>query len=144
MKMTPLLLGMLMMGGTMLGISSMYGGVQSAYAPGGTANSTIFVKYNQTMMRINGTMTDIETRTTGIMNKGWSDIIGTMTDVSFLFFDVGGVLLEIPNIVLTFISHSFGFLDFLGEAGWFIVVVGCAVIVVVIMALVSIFFKVEV
>ena len=142
MRITPILLAMLMMGGTLLGISSLYGGVQLAYAPTGsnTANSTTFVKYNQTMSDISSTMSDIENHTISITNQGWN-LPGIIVDTSLLFLSVGKVLVQIPNMAVSYISYSFGFLDFMGGAGWFITVITLAVIVIIIMRIVAMFLR---
>lgn len=143
MKITALIIGTLMFGGVMLGVAQLYGGVQLSYAPGGTANSTVFSEYNETAMRMNATISKIEGSMTRIGEKGFGDIIGTVVESSVLFLDMAGLFMEIPNIVITFINQSFGFLDILGDVKWFIIIATSSVVVVVVMRVVAMVMKSE-
>lgn len=143
MKITALAIGILMFGGVMIGISQLYGGVQIAYAPGGTANSSTFAKYNETAMRINQSTTKIANSLTKVAAKGFGDIWGTITESSVLFLDVVGLFMEIPNIMVTFMETSFGFLDIFGNVKWFVIIASSAIIIIVVMRGVAIVFKSE-
>lgn len=138
MKITPLIIALVVFGGTMLAVSMLYGAVQVSYAPGGTANSSTFEAFNQTMTDINVTMSDIEAQTTGALNKPWSDWT-KYADMAFAFVGAGGVLMKVPGLFITFMSRSFSFLDVIPM--WFRIVLGMIIVIIVVMRVVAIFLK---
>lgn len=140
MRITPLIISIIVFSGVMLGISVYLGGVQLAYNPGGTANSTTFEAFNQSFAKINQTMSSFEDKITGLAeSKGPLD---AFMDIGLATIDVLGIMTQLPNLVIVYISQILGFMPGIVPS-WFVVMVTVTIVTIFVLKLVSVVSKTE-
>jgi hypothetical protein len=144
MRITPLIIAVLVMSGIMMGISGFFYGVQRVYNPGGSANSSTYVAWNDTSNKLNKTMANFEEKTAGLQSgKG---TLSAYYDILLAVVDVFGVMFTIPNILISLVSSSLGFMPgyVTGEGtSWFLPMIATVIISIVALKVVAIATKTE-
>ena len=143
MNLTSFVVALLVGSGIILGMSSFYTEIATQYPSGvgNYTNSSSFDVFNSSFTEINQRTEDLQNHTIGVATKSILDWT-LYQDLAFAFLDVGGILSQIPNVMVEFIYQMVQILG-IGVPTWLISLALTILAFLVAMKVASIFLKRE-
>lgn len=141
MKLTPLLISIVLMGGVMLGMANFYGDIQNTYNPDNSTSTEDFKAFNESFTTMNELMNRTSQHTVGAATKSLTDP-SKYTDALMAFIDVGGVILEMPNTLMTgYVNNMTKYIPDIPT--WFITVILTIIAIIFVMRVAALFTKTD-
>ena len=140
MKLTPLMISMLLFSGLALGVISFYGNVVDTYNPPNSTTTEEFGEFNDTFTEYEDKMSQLEEKTVGAATKQWTDWT-KYQDAVMAFIGVGGVLFDVPNLMIRFVGTTGKFLP--DVPTWFTTMLIVIIIVIFAMRISAIYSKTD-
>lgn len=138
MSLQSIVISVIMFSAIMLGLSTYYGNIVSVYNPPNMTTSETFQSFNQTFNKTAELMKSFENHTTGFTQKGITDP-SKYSDALMAFLDIGGVILQTPNMIMNSINSAFNLVPMIPD--WFRYMVYSIITVTIGFIVVSIFLK---
>jgi len=138
-KLTSIVIGVLLFTGCILGMTAFYGSMIVTYAPANSTTNTTFDKFNQSFTTINEQIKEAEDKSVSIVTKDVS--LSTFSDIAFIMFDLGGILLTMSRMPIIFLNEGADLLPFIPN--WFVTMVGTIIAAFFVLKVASLFMKTD-
>jgi hypothetical protein len=139
MNLTPLLIAFVVFSGLIIGMGEYYSSIQDVYAPAGNSSSAgNFTRFNETFTNINSQLEQAANHTVGVATKSLLDP-SKYYDVLLTMFDVGGIIMKIPGVLMITVSQVSDMLIFIPS--WIKYTIISVISIIIIMKVVAIFMK---
>jgi len=135
------IISILMFSGVMIGLGLYFGSIQRVYDVGGEVNATSFGEYERYLNSTNKTMSKMQERTAGFVNKPVYDIT-KYYDAALLFLGVMVVMGDFVGIGASFSSDILTMFPF-DVPMWFILMVAVTLFGIIILTIAAIALKRE-
>lgn len=140
MKLTPLILSMVALSGIALGVITFYGDAITTYNPSNSTLTSEFDTFNRTFEDYTKKMGQIENKTVGAATKDWTDWT-RYYDATMAFLGVGGIILDMPNLMISFINTAGGLIPAIPT--WFKLMVATIITIIFALRVAAIFTKTD-
>lgn len=139
-KLTPVIISMMMFAGVILGLATFYNDINTQYTITNSTAEESFTVFNDSFETMNDHMYSLQNKTSGFYTKGITDPT-RYTDALMAFVDIGNIIFQIPNILITFTQNSFTFLPYVPD--WFKTMIGSIIVIYFTMKIAAIFVKMD-
>ena len=136
MKLYPIVIGLILASGAMLGMQLYYNEIVTVYAPTNATSSAVFLKFNETFDRMNTLSADIENHTGTFTITDLS----TYGDGFLAFLSIIGLVFQVPGMIIDNLAVIFGII---AVPEWFKFTINAVVTITIAFIVASIVLKRE-
>jgi len=138
MNLLSIVIGIIIASSVLIGGSIYYKDIVDTYAPTNATSSAEFDKFNETYDKMAELSGSFENHTIGFTTKSLIDP-SKYSDALMAFIDVGGVILQIPNIMIDTVNNAFSFIPVIPD--WFRYMTYTIISIVIVFVVASVVLK---